>query len=179
MKKNLPVMIALGPFLLLSPSPGNGAAVTGQIQARLTLSAACQINNGSEGQDPSMGTLGVLDFGSQGPTWDRSLKAGLEGDDGRLDITCNSSVKGFTVTIDGGAHGDGTSRRLSNGRQLIPYRLTLDPGGSNTYSIGQQQRFAVGNGEPVAIPVYGSLVANTNALPAGVYSDTLTITLDW
>ncbi|MCF5398478.1 fimbrial major subunit CsuA/B family protein, partial [Pseudomonas syringae] len=31
----------------------------------------------------------------------------------------------------------------------------------------------------VPIPVFGSVVANTRALPAGIYTDTLTVTLDW
>lgn len=88
-------------------------------------------------------------------------------------------MTGFTVTIDGGLNGDGSTRRLSNGRQTIAYRLFLDASGSDSYSIGQQHNFAVTSGAQVPIPVFGSVVANTRALPAGVYTDTLTVTLDW
>jgi spore coat protein U-like protein len=94
-------------------------------------------------------------------------------------VACNPSVTGFTVTIDGGTHGDGTTRRLSNGRQTLPYQLFLDASGSQRYSIGQQHNFAVTSGAQIPIPVFGTVVANTRAVPAGVYTDTLTVTLDW
>eukprot|EP00659_Diplonema_papillatum_P001583 gene1583-2366_t len=116
-----------------------------------------------------------------GPTWDKGLGAGIsDGDKAALAVSCNPSVvSSFTVTIDGGAHGDGVTRRLSNGRQTIPYRLLADPAGRSTYSIGQQRNFVVTKGAQVPIPVFGSVVANTRALPAGIYTDTLTVTLDW
>jgi spore coat protein U-like protein len=150
--------------------------VSGQIQALLIITSACEVNASS---DQLPGNLGQLDFGNQGPTWTRPLSADLKSSDGSLQVTCNSSVNGFTVTIDGGTHGDGNTRRLSNGRQTIPYRLTVDAAGTDSYSIGQQRNFAVNNGSQMPIPVYGAVVANTNALPAGTYSDTLTVTLDW
>lgn len=51
--------------------------------------------------------------------------------------------------------------------------------GSQRYSIGQQHNFAVTSGAQIPIPVFGTVVANTRAVPAGVYTDTLTVTLDW
>jgi spore coat protein U-like protein len=165
---------ALGSMLLLADSAQ--AVITGQIQAWLVISAACEVNAGGASM-PS--NLGQLDFGTQGPTWTRSLSAELSSGGGALQVTCNSSVSGFTVTIDGGTHGDGTTRRLSNGRQTIPYQLTVDAAGTDSYSVGQQRNFAVSNGAQRPIPVYGAVVANTSALPAGTYSDTLTVTLDW
>jgi spore coat protein U-like protein len=121
-----------------------------------------------------------LDFGQQGPTWSNPIKANINDEvSGKLNVACNPSVTGFTVTIDGGTHGDGTTRRLSNGRQTVAYQLFVDASGNRSYSIGQQHNFAVTSGAQIPIPVFGSVVANTRALPAGVYSDTLTVTLDW
>ncbi|HEF4762220.1 TPA: spore coat protein U domain-containing protein [Pseudomonas putida] len=155
------------------------AAVSGQIQARLTLIAGCEVTNGVDSGNP-VSDFGTLDFGQQGPTWDNPIKARISDEaSGRLNVACNPSVTGFTVTIDGGTHGDGITRRLSNGRQTIAYQLFLDASGNQSYSIGQQHNFAVTNGAQIPIPVFGSVVANTRALPAGVYSDTLTVTLDW
>ncbi|WP_433771818.1 Csu type fimbrial protein [Pseudomonas putida] len=156
------------------------AAVSGQIHARLTLIAGCEVTNAGTDSESPVSALGTLDFGQQGPTWSAPIKASL-GDEasGKLNVACNPSVTGFTVSIDGGTHGDGTTRRLSNGRQTIPYQLFLDASGSQSYSIGQQHNFAVTSGARIPIPVFGSVVANTRALPAGVYTDTLTVTLDW
>ncbi|BBP78288.1 SCPU domain-containing protein [Pseudomonas gingeri NCPPB 3146 = LMG 5327] len=174
MKYRNRVVLALAPLLLLAG--GAEAVMTGTIQARLVISPACEVNAGVA---PMPGNLGRLDFGSSGPTWTRPLNAAITGSGGALQVTCNTSVSGFTVTIDGGVNGDGTTRRLSNGRQTIPYRLTVDAAGTDSYSIGQQRNFAVSTGAQRPIPVYGAVVANTNALPAGTYRDTLTVTLDW
>ena len=174
------MVVAAGTLALLADDAQ--AAVSGQIHARLILIAGCEVTNTS---DPAslaspVSDLGKLDFGLQGPTWNAPIKASLDGDSsGRLNVACNPSVTGFTVSIDGGAHGDGNTRRLSNGRQTIPYQLFLDASGSQSYSIGQQHNFAVTSGAQIPIPVFGSVVANTRAVPAGVYTDTLTVTLDW
>ncbi|MGZ0783138.1 SCPU domain-containing protein [Pseudomonas sp. TKO26] len=172
-------IIALGSLCLLVDDAQ--AAISGQIQARLVIQASCQVS--SAGNDPAAGPVsdsGLLDFGRQGPTWVNPIKASLsDSAEGRLQVACNPSVTGFTVTINGGLNGDGTTRRLSNGRQTIPYRLFVDASGSDSYSIDQQRNFAVSSGRRIPIPVFGSVVANTRAVPAGVYTDTLTITLDW
>ncbi|MHA3735882.1 Csu type fimbrial protein [Pseudomonas sp. Eth.TT006] len=169
--------IATATLLLLADNAR--AAVSGQIQARLILTAGCEVSNSATPTTP-VNNWGMLDFGQQGPTWNAPIKAALDGDSsGKLHVACNPSVTGFTVTIDGGTHGDGTTRRLSNGRQTLPYQLFLDPSGSQHYSIGQQHNFAVTSAARIPIPVFGAVVANTRALPAGVYTDTLTVTLDW
>ena len=173
-------LVAMGGLLLLADDAQ--AAVSGQIHARLVITASCEVSKGVESTpvSPTTGTA-MLDFGSQGPTWNSALGAGVtNGDKAPLSVSCNPSVvSSFTVTIDGGAHGDGTTRRLSNGRQTIPYRLSADPLGRSAYSIGQQRNFVVTRGTQIPIPVFGSVVANTRALPAGIYTDTLTVTLDW
>ncbi|WP_028682797.1 Csu type fimbrial protein [Pseudomonas chlororaphis] len=172
-------LAALGSLLLLAEHAQ--AAISGQIHARLTIIAGCEVTNGATSTPESpLSDFGLLDFGQHGPTWANPLNASLSGaGNGHLEVACNPSVTGFTVTIDGGLNGDGSTRRLSNGRQTIAYRLFLDASGSDSYNIGQQHNFAVTSGAQVPIPVFGSVVANTRALPAGVYTDTLTVTLDW
>ncbi len=173
-------LVAMGGLLLLADDAQ--AAVAGQIHARLVIIASCEVSKGADSAPvtPTAGSA-MLDFGSQGPTWNTTLGAGVtDGDKAPLSVSCNPSVvSSFTVTIDGGANGDGTTRRLSNGRQMIPYRLSADPQGRSTYHIGQQRNFVVTRGSQIPIPVFGSVVANTSALPAGIYTDTLTVTLDW
>jgi spore coat protein U-like protein len=173
------LVMTLGTVLLLAEDAQ--AAISGQIQVRLSIIASCEVTNGVTSTPGSpVSDLGLLDFGAQGPTWTSPINANLsDAGNGTLEVSCNSSVTGFTVTIDGGTHGDGTTRRLSNGTQTIAYRLFLDASGSDSYSIGQQRNFAVTSGTQVPIPVFGSVVANTSAVPAGVYTDTLTVTLDW
>ncbi|WP_448724364.1 Csu type fimbrial protein [Pseudomonas farris] len=173
------VVMTLGTVLLLAEEVQ--AAISGQIDARLIIIASCAVTHDMTNSAGSpVGDFGLLDFGSQGPTWTSPINANLsDAGNGTLEVSCNPSVTGFTVTIDGGTHGDGTTRRLSNGTQTIPYQLFLDASGGDSYSIGQQRNFAITNEGQVPIPVFGSVVANTRAVPAGVYTDTLTVTLDW
>ncbi|KPG97797.1 Csu type fimbrial protein [Pseudomonas sp. RIT-PI-r] len=171
------MVVAAGMLAMLA---GNAqAAGSGQINARLILIAGCEGTNTSTPARPGR-DFGTLAFGLQGPTRNAPIKASLGSDSsGKLNVACNPSVTGFTVTIDGGAHGDGNTRRLSNGRQTLPYQLFVDPSGARSYSIGQQHNFAVTSAAQIPIPVFGSVVANTRAVSAGVYTDTLTVTLDW
>lgn len=155
------------------------AAVSGQIHARLTIISGCEVTR-ADTPDSPVSDFGTLDFGQRGPTWNDPVNASISEDaSGQLNVACNPSVTGFIVTINGGTHGDGVTRRLSNGRQTVAYQLFLDASGSQRYSIGQQHNFAVASGARIPIPVFGSVVANSRALPAGVYTDTLTVTLDW
>ncbi|PWB32398.1 SCPU domain-containing protein [Pseudomonas sp. SDI] len=169
------LLLSLGPLLLSSTVQG---AVSGFIEARLVISAACQVSNGQPGE--TMLGSGLLDFGQQGPTWANPLRSALDEDTaGALQVSCNPSVRAFTVSINGGSNADGSTRRLSNGRHLIPYQLSADPTGAASYGIGQQMNFSISSAAQIPIPIYGAVVANAKALPAGVYRDTLMVTLDW
>lgn len=171
------LLLSLGPLLLSTSVHG---AVSGHIQARLVITSACQISNDPSATSSAAGG-GVLDFGQQGPLWNQTLRAAIDdpAGAGNLQISCNPQVRAFTVSINGGANPDGATRRLSNGGVLIPYQLSTDPAGRSNYGIGQQLNFTVSSAQQIPIPIYGVVVANPKALPAGVYRDTLTVTLDW
>lgn len=173
-------LVAMGGLLLLADD-AQAALASGFIQARMVITASCEVSKGNDiaPVSPTAGTA-MLDFGSQGPTWSNPIGAGLsDGSQAPLSVSCNPTVASFTVTIDGGTNAVGTTRRLSNGRQTIAYQLMADPLGRIPYSIGQQHSFIAADGTQMTIPVWGAVVANTTALPAGIYTDTLTVTLDW
>jgi hypothetical protein len=56
------LLLTLGPLLL--PSGAAHGTSTGFIQARLVISAACQIDSGQ--QPASLGNPGLIDFGARG-----------------------------------------------------------------------------------------------------------------
>jgi len=170
------LLLGLGPLLLSTSVHG---AISGHIQARLVLTSACQISSDPGSEAPAV-SGGVLDFGQQGPMWSNPLRATVDEAGGsNLQVSCNPAVRAFTVTINGGTNPAGNTRRLSNGGVLIPYQLSTDPAGRSNYGIGQQLSFSVSSAAQIPIPIYGVVVANPEALPAGVYRDTLTVTLDW
>lgn len=170
------LLLSLGPLLLSSTVNG---AISGHIQARLVITSACQISSQQPEAAPASAG-GVLDFGQQGPLWNQPLRAELDEPGGsNVQVSCNPSVRAFTVSINGGSNPDGATRRLSNGGVLIPYQLSTDPAGRSSYGIGQQLNFSVSSAAQIPIPIYGVVVANPKTLPAGVYRDTLMVTLDW
>ncbi len=170
------LLLTLGPLLL--PAGVAHGTSTGFIQARLVISAACEISS----QQPTVaGNTGVMDFGARGPTWDQPLTSRVDeaSAEGSLQISCTPQVRAFSVRINGGLNGSDGVRRLSNGRELIPYQLAVDPGGNSRYGIGQARTFTISNTEQVPVPIYGVVVAQPRALPVGLYRDTLRVTLDW
>jgi spore coat protein U-like protein len=157
------------------------ATLAGQIEARLVITSGCQVNQGGSPDGASVSTA-HLDFGSLGPVWSAPLSTRLKSSDGDLAVACGSSSSNptqFTVIIDGGTQGDGSTRYLSNGSQRIPYELSVDQAGNDHYSIGQQRTFTANTEAWMPIPIYGALASNTRAMPAGVYRDTVTVTLNW
>lgn len=172
------LLLALGPLLVAS-SAAHGTS-TGFIQARLVISSACQVSSNGT-QATLVGNPGVLDFGERGPGWDLPLRSQVDdlGGEGSLQISCTPEVRAFNVRINGGLYGSDGIRRLSNGRELIPYQLAVDPGGNSHYGIGQARAFTISGTRQVPVPIYGVVVAQARALPAGLYRDTLRVTLDW
>jgi len=170
------LLLTLGPLLV----PGGVAHGTssGFIQARLVISAACQVS--SNATQP-VGKPGVLDFGERAPHWDQPLRSRVDdmSGEGSLQISCTPEVRAINVRINGGLNGSDGIRRLSNGRELIPYQLAIDPGGNSRYGIGQARAFTISSTRQIPIPIYGVVVAQPRALPAGLYRDTLRVTLDW
>lgn len=172
------LLLSLGPLLM--PVGMVQGSTSGFIQARLVISDACLID--SANQPPAtLGNPGRLDFGAHGPRWSAPLRTQVDhaSAGGGLQISCTPSVRAFSVRIDEGRNAPDGVRRLSNGRQTIAYHLTLDPGGNSHYPVGQARTFSVTSAEQIPIPIYGVVVAQPRALPAGLYRDTLRVTLDW
>lgn len=170
------LLLSLGPLLL--PGAVHGST-TGVIEARLVIRAACQIS--SDQPPATLGTPGVMDFGSRGPSWQEPLQGKVDeiAGDGGLQISCTPSVRAFSVRINAGQNGGDGVRRLSNGREMIPYQLAVDPSGKSRYPVGQARTFTVNSSQQIPIPIYGVVIAQPRALPAGLYRDTLSVTLDW
>ena len=100
MSKTRRTVLTLSVLLLLNDD-ARAAVISGQFQARLVIIAGCEVSNGAIDPGSVDSGGGLLDFGQQGPTWTQPLKAGLsETGHSKLEVACNPSVSGFTVTID-------------------------------------------------------------------------------
>ncbi len=168
-------------------APLEAATLSGVLGARMMLTSGCVINGGPG--TVSGADFGTLDFGSRPATFVGTASAtasGGEGGAGATQIVCSPEITAFSVTIDGGTHpgqgaGIGTgSRAMSNGSAFLPYDVYRDPGHTVPYTAATAVTgIAVPSaGNPFTLPIYG-LVNKTSAvaLPAGLYTDQLQVTL--
>lgn len=121
-------------------------------------------------------TTSSVDFGSG---------IGLSGATGNGDVTVNcSSGTPYNIALDAGLHFTGAWRQISDGSNFRIYELFMyNLGGSewgdsdhaNTYPKGASVA-DTGTGAAQPHTVYGGLGSGT-IIPAGAYSDTVTVTV--
>ncbi|MFC0338169.1 Spore coat protein U (SCPU) domain-containing protein [Kushneria avicenniae] len=159
------------------------AEVSGQVDATLNVEPGCLIDNGNVPDGGSGYDFGTLDFGTVSTIWTNPLQATLSSPNGggQLSVTCSPGVDTFTLTINGGTNGDGTSRNLSSEGNTVPYQVFRDSGESIPYEINQPESFDVASaGDAIEVPVYGLVAPNPETpVAAGTYIDTLTLTFNF
>jgi spore coat protein U-like protein len=163
---------------LLGLSLSTGAAAGGfeaLVQVSVEISPGCLIM----GAD-----FGRLDFGAPGPLWSGTLMTDARASVAR--VVCSPEIAGFLISIDGGRHGDPSSRFLvrpavAGGRVArLPYNVYRDAARRTPYVPGIPQAFFVDDGNrSVAVPLYGAVSSPAGAPPSGRYEDVLGITLNW
>jgi spore coat protein U-like protein len=173
--------------MLVSAGRPRAQSLGGTLDASLTLVTSCVItgDTATSGAD-----FGVLDFGSRPATFVGQLTTvatGGAGGPGTTELTCSPDVTSIAISVDAGLNaGQGTSigsgaRALASGVPgYVPYDVFADVSHSTQYPIsGTSVPFTVPSpGASFALPIYG-LINKTSAaaLSAGVYTDTLTVTI--
>ena len=94
-----------------------------------------------------------------------------------ISLSCPSNTT-WKVSLDNGLNYSGSSRRMKNGNQYIPYALyrgadLSQPWDSTGYSQG------TGNNGIQQIQIYGKVPAQSSMIPAGDYVDIVTVTLTY
>jgi len=93
----------------------------------------------------------------------------------QLQCTTGANVR---LTLDGGQHAFGTQRRLSNGTAFLPYTVSLTTAGNLPLLPGVEVGIAIG-ATPQALPLQASILLPGTGLPAGLYTDTVQVTVEW
>lgn len=129
----------------------SGFSVTGN------LDAGCKIDASS------------LDFGSIPANITSAISAATA-----LSVNC-TGVTPYTVTLGYGQHYDDVQnqRSMSNGTKSLRYQLLSEPGVLWTEVAG------TGNGETQMIPIYGMIPSGQSGLDAGIYTDTVVVTVNY
>jgi spore coat protein U-like protein len=146
-----------------------------QVEITLELGATCVLNVND-----------VQGFGSWPTGGDDISGVSL----GSVSVTCADGLA-YAVGIDAGENYDGSSRRLSNGTDYVPYTLRSESsGGAEWGDTGvtdiasdyvathpAQAVLGTGNGATQSIALWGD--ATIPNVGAGQYADRVNITLVW
>lgn len=161
------------------------AAITGQLNAQITLTSGCIIFGGPG--TVSGANFGTLDFGVRPSTFIGTATAVATGGEGggTTQVVCSPEVSAINIAVSPGNHaGQGTSgvgqRAMSNGSAFLAYDVYQDPAHTTPYPLSSAVTgIAVPvTGSAFVLPIYGLVNKTTpNALPAGTYTDQLQITL--
>ena len=124
-------------------------------------------------------TAGTLAFGNV----DVTTGAAVDGT-GTLSVICTSGTP-WQAAADAGVGTGATAatRKMANGTNLLDYALYTDSGRSNIWGdaadSGTAKISGTGTGTAQSNTIYGTILANQAALPAGAYSDTVTVTVTY
>lgn len=147
-------------LVLVFAASAEAATATATLTVTATVQNGCSIDNSS------------LSFG----TYTAGQTSNLDGQGTiRVRNCLNSQV---TITLDGGSSGDVNNRQLASGANRLNYQLYKDPGRTQIWGNGQNAASMQILQDPANIPVYGRIAAG-QSVPAGTYSDTVTITLNF
>jgi spore coat protein U-like protein len=165
--------------------------LTGNLQSQIQLTAGCMIA-GSSGAASGV-NFGTLDFGTRPSTFTGTVQASASGGEsvsGPTQLVCSPDVLGISIQVGpgnyaglGGAIGAGTrAMRNGNTAAYIPYDVFRDSGHTQVYPLAAAiNGIAVpANGAAFPLPIYGQInKTDPTALPAGMYMDTLQVTVTY
>ncbi|MFT8422769.1 MAG: spore coat U domain-containing protein [Gluconacetobacter sp.] len=168
-----------GTALLAALPPSAWATTSATMSVSTQIVAGCAVNGAVPASGASVHSLGTLGFGSAASLSSAPLRAALS-PSATVSLTCTPGVP-VTMMVDGGLHYADGSRGmvLSGGTARVAYALFSD----SAYSTAIQPDTAIsvnvtGSPSPLTLPVFGQATP-TGLSPAGLYSDILTVTLQW
>ena len=150
MKRLFILLAAIG---LLAAASGAMAADTASVAVSATVTGTCKFNSG-----------GTLSF-----TLDPSTGGAVTGTVSQPAFWCTKGAS-YTLSDDDGLNPSGTTHRMKHAtlNEYIPYSFTYTTSGTG-----------LGNGNPVTMDIASTVVeADYMDVPAGSYSDTVTMTIN-
>lgn len=155
------------------------AEKSGTLSVRAQVEASCDIG-GSPSQrlqrgllDFGVHQLGELQTGGTGTTLDQPVPADLL-------ILCNTSEAAPTLAFDQGLYGRGNQRYMHGpDGSFVPYVLLRGSSASAGEWDQMPHPVQLRAGVLTRVPVYGTIPALPTSLSGGLYTDTVTVQLDF
>lgn len=157
------VLAAFGALVALTTG-SSATTTTSTFAVQMTITASCVINSAS-----------TLNFGTSG------VIAAAVNQTSAIQVQCTNTTP-YNIGLNAGTATGATvtSRKMTNGGSTINYSLFSNAGMTTNWgqTVGTDTVSSTGTGAAQSFTVYGQVPAQTTPA-AGVYSDTITITVTY
>ena len=165
--------------LLLLSSQLIAGTTSKTFQVSAVITGGCALGNGSAGNNDTQ--FGTINFGERSSIPSNIDVASSNGA-GSLIVTCTPGI-GVSISLDYGLNGGNSSARYlinGSGSRKLAYQLYKDAGHSNIWGMGAQANTIASFPDGSRIfTVYARLFSVSSPPPAGIYTDTVTVTLTY
>jgi spore coat protein U-like protein len=145
--------------------PGSTFQVTASIVAGCVISGT------------NTGVFGTLDFGTQSGVATSTVNASFV-QSTSINLACTPGTT-LSMSINQGSNFTTTRNlKLPNFTNTVPYTLFSNASRTTVIPVNQAVSLSYSNTNNITLPIYGQLQLPGTAR-AGVYTDTLTVTLSW
>lgn len=152
----------------------NGWSITTSsttFQVSASIVAGCVISG------TNTGLFGTLNFGTQSGLANSSVSASYV-QSSTINLACTPGTT-LSMTINGGSNYTATRNlKLANNTNTIPYYLFSNAARTTPIPVNTAVPLSYSNANNITLPIYGVLQL-PGPTRAGVYSDTLSVTLTW
>ncbi|ARF52011.1 MULTISPECIES: Csu type fimbrial protein [Pantoea] len=167
-----PVSFTAGGLLLIVCM--NGWSITTSsttFQVSASIVAGCVISG------TNTGIFGTLNFGTQSGLASSSVSASYV-QSSTINLACTPGTT-LSMTINGGSnYTTARNLKLANNTNTIPYYLYSNAAHTTPIPVNTAVPLSYSNANNITLPIYG-LLQLPGPTSAGVYSDTLSVTLTW
>jgi len=156
---------------LLTGSVSVWSLPTSTFQVTASVVAGCVITG------TNTGVFGTLNFGTQSGVAATTASASFV-QSTSINLACTPGTT-LNMTINQGANFTTTRNlKLPNFSNTVPYTLFSNASHTTVIPVNQAVPLSYSNASNITLPIYGQLQLPGTAR-AGVYTDTLTVTLSW
>lgn len=172
MKKTLKVLTSVLTLLTANGIANAEGTIQGTMGVDLTIGAGCALSGSPVGSIIS--DFAGLSFGTHS-----SLDEAIEGSATPLSLACSTGTH-YKVELDNGRNATGETRRMaSTTGTFVSYKLFQDATYLTNWGSAAQAMTNVGTGVAVPLIVYGRVLPAAATPEAGIYQDTVTMTITW
>jgi spore coat protein U-like protein len=158
--------VALGYLMTGGPAMCRADSATTTMNVTASVTANCTISSPS-----------ALAFGAYDPVGANSTAA-LDASPNALAVQCTRGAVA-QITLDAGAHAQGTTRRMTSGANFLSYEIYTTAARTTIWNTTNSVSYTATSKEKTNLPVYGRIPAGQD-IPAGAsYTDTIVATINF